>query len=113
MNIKELNEKVKENQKNILEETIEEIENRIVFRAEKGLNNIEISTDSDSYDSLYTIDKWKLEPLKEHFENEGYKTEIKEIKNPTKWFDKMLCIYEPEYLMVISWKEINDKLIKK
>ena len=104
MNVEELNEVVKNNKKRNLEETIKDIERSITWRASNDLNNIEIATDRDSYDFLYTINKWMLEPLKEHFENEGYKVEVKEIKSPTKWFDKMLGIYEPEYLMVISWE---------
>ena len=56
---------------------------------------------------LYTINKWMLEPLKDYFISNDYKVTVKEIKSSTKWFDKMLGIYEPEYLMVISWKDIN------
>ena len=107
MNIKELNEKVKENQKNILKKTIKEIENRIVFRAEKGFNNIEMVTDKDSYMFLYTIDKWMLEPLKDYFIEEGYNVRVKEIKDPIKWIEKLLRIYEPQYLIIISWEDIN------
>ena len=107
MNIKELNEKVKENQKNILEKTIKEIEKRIVYRAEKGFNNIEMSTDKDSYLFLYTIDKWMLESLRDYFIDEGYKVQVKEIKDPIKWIEKLLRVYEPQYSMIISWKDIN------
>ena len=103
MNIKELNEMVKNNQKRNLEETIKDIERSITWRASNGLNNIEIATDRDSYDFLYTISKWMLEPLRDYFIDEGYKVEIRETKSPTKWFDKMLGIYEPEYSMIISW----------
>ena len=102
MNIKELKEKIKENQKNILEKTIKEIERGITWRASNGLNNIEIATDDDDY--FYTIRKWMIEPLRDYFENNGYKVKVKEIKDPIKWIEKLLRIYEPQYLMVISWK---------
>ena len=107
MNIEELNEVVKNNQKRNLEETIKDIERSITWRASNGLNNIEIATDRDSYDFLYTINKWMLEPLKDYFISNDYKVTAKEIKDPMKWIEKLLRIYEPEYLMVISWKDIN------
>ena len=107
MNIEELNEVVKNNQKRNLEETIKDIERSITWRASNGLNNIEIVTDGDSYDFLYTINKWMLEPLKDYFISNDYKVTAKEIKDPMKWIEKLLRIYEPEYLMVISWKDIN------
>ena len=106
MNIKELNEIVKANQKNILEETIEEIENNIVCRAKKGFNDIDIVTNRRYYNVCYTIDKWMFEPIKEHFEDNGYNVEIEEMKTPIKWIDKMLGIYEPDYLVIISWEEV-------
>ena len=105
MNIEELNEKVKNNQKRNLEETIKDIERSITWRASNGFNNIEIATDDDDY--CYTIRKWMVEPLKEYFENEGYKVEIKEVKSFVKWIEKLLGLYEPEYLMIISWKSID------
>ena len=101
MNVEELNEKVKNNQKRNLEETIKDIERKIIWMASNGFNNIEIATDDDDY--YYTISKWMLEPLRDYFIDEGYKVEIRETKSPTKWFDKMLGIYEPEYSMIISW----------
>ena len=106
MNIKELNEVIKNNQKEELEKTIKEIENNIVCRAKKGFNDIDIVTDRSYYMVYYTIDKKMLEPLKDYFINNGYKVQVKEIKikDPIKWFGKMLGIYEPEYLMVISWE---------
>ena len=104
MNIEELNEKVKNNQKRNLEETIKDIERSITWRASNGLNNIEIVTDGDSYDFLYTINKWMLEPLRDYFEDNGYKVEVKEIKDPIKWIEKLLRIYTPEYSMIISWE---------
>ena len=102
MNVKELNEVVKNNQKRELEKTIKEIERKIIWMANNGFNNIEIATDDDDY--YYTIRKWMVEPLKEYFENEGYKVEIKEVKNFIKWIEKLLGLYEPEYLMIISWE---------
>ena len=104
MNVEELNERVKNNQKRNLEETIKDIERSITWRASNGLNNIEIVTDGDSYDFLYTINKWMLEPLRDYFMDEGYKVEVKETKDPIKGIEKLLRIYEPQYLMVISWK---------
>ena len=82
-------------------ETIKDIERKIIWMASNGFNNIEIATDDDDY--YYTISKWMLEPLRDYFIDEGYKVEIRETKSPTKWFDKMLGIYEPEYSMIISW----------
>ena len=105
MNIKELNESVKENRKRILEETIKDVESKIIWKANNGLNNFKVAT-YDYNDYYYTIKKWEMKPLRDYFENEGYKVEVKEIKSPTKWFDKMLGIYEPEYLMTISWEEV-------
>ena len=104
MNIKELNEMVKNNQKEELEKTIEEIENNIVCRAKKGFNDIYIVTNRRYSMACYTIDKWMFEPIKEHFEDNGYKVEIEEMKTSIKWIDKMLGIYEPDYLVIISWK---------
>ena len=104
MNIKELNESVKNNQKIALEETIKEIERKIIWCANNCLNNFKADTSDNDY--YYTIRKWMVEPLKEYFENEGYKVEVEEIKDPIKWFDKLLDIYEPEYLMIISWEEV-------
>ena len=46
MNIEELNEKVKNNQKRNLKETIKQIEKSIIWRASNGFNNIEIYTDT-------------------------------------------------------------------
>lgn len=103
MNIKELNESVRNNQKEELEKKIEEIEEGIIWRADNSFNNFEVNTYVYDDVPFYTISKWMLEPLKEHFENEGYKVEIREAKSPTKWFDKMLGIYEPEYSMIIRW----------
>ena len=104
MNIKELNESVKENQKSVLEENITEIESRIRWIASNGLNYFIMATHDDDY--YYTIRKWMMKPLGDYFENEGYKVEVKEVKSLIKWFDKMLGIYEPKYLMIISWEEI-------
>ena len=102
MNIKELNKSVKNNQKIALEETIKEIKRKIIWCANNCLNNFKAGTSDNDY--YYTIRKWMVEPLKEYFENEGYKVEIKEVKNFIKWIEKLLGLYEPEYLMIISWE---------
>lgn len=104
MNIEELNEVVKNNQKEELEKTIEEIEEGIVWRVDNGFNNFEVTT--YIYDDIpfYTIKKWMLEPLRCYFIDEGYKVEIKETKDPIKWIGKLLRVCEPEYSMSISWR---------
>ena len=108
MNIKELNEVVKNNQKEELEKTIKEIENNIVCRAKKGFNDIDIVTDRSYCMVYYTIDKKMLESLKDYFINNGYKVQVKEIKDPIKkGIGKLLKTYEAQYLMTISWEEIN------
>ena len=101
MNVEELNERVKNNQKRNLEETIKDIERSITWRASNGLNNIEIATDDDDYS--YTIRKWMIEPLRDYFISNDYKVTVKEIKDPIKWIEKLLRVYEPQYLMIISW----------
>ena len=101
MNVEELNERVKNNQKRNLEETIKDIERSITWRASNGLNNIEIATDDDDYS--YTIRKWMIEPLRDYFISNDYKVTVKEIKDPIKWIEKVLRVYEPQYLMIISW----------
>lgn len=117
MNVKELNEDVKNNQKRRLREAIREIEERIKFRANAGYNYLRVTTDNEiSY--LYEIDYYMIEPLREYFENNGYKIEVKESKGFGKWIEKIIykaiCgAYLPDYFMIISWEEINDKLIKK
>ena len=103
MNIKELNEVVKNNQKKELRKKIEEIEEGIVWRANNGFNNFKVNTYVYDDVPFYTISNWMLEPLTDYFIDEGYKAEIRETKSPTKWFDKMLDIYEPEYSMIIRW----------
>ena len=107
MNIKELNESVRNNQKKELEKKIEEIEEGIIWRADNGFNNFKVNTYVYDDVPFYTISKWMLEPLRDYFIDEGYKVEIRETKDPIKWFDKLLGIYEPEYSMIISWEEIN------
>lgn len=104
MNIRELNEVVKNNQKEELKKTIEEIEEGIIWRVNNGFNNFEVTT--YVYDDIpfYTAEKWMLEPLRDYFINEGYKVEIKETKDPVKWIGKLLRVCEPEYSMTISWK---------
>ena len=96
MNIKELKERIKVNQKNALEEAIAEIEKRITWRANNGLNNFKVATQRE----------WMIKPLKEYFENEGYKVEVEEIKTLTRGIQKLLGIYEPEYLMIIRWEMV-------
>ena len=102
MNVAELNEVVKNNQKRNLEETIKEIERKIIWMASNGINNFKVDTSCADY--YYTIKRWMVEPLKEHFESEGYKVEIEEVKRFTKWIEKLLGIYSPVYLMTISWE---------
>ena len=103
MNIRELNEMVKNNQKEELEKTIKEIEEGIVWRANNGFNNFEVTTYVYDDVSFYTIKKWMLEPLRDYFIDEGYKVEIKETKDPIKWIGKLLRVCEPEYSMIIRW----------
>ena len=107
MNVQELNEVVKNNQKKVLKIAINDIEMHMVMRGNNGFNNLEVTTDGDCSTFIYTIDKWMIPFLKEHFENEGYKVEVKEIKDPIKWIEKLLRVYEPQYLMIISWKSID------
>ena len=103
MNIRELNEMVKNNQKEELEKTIKEIEEGIVWRANNGFNNFEVTTYVYDDVSFYTIKKWMLEPLRDYFIDEGYNVEIKETKDPIKWIGKLLRVCEPEYSKIISW----------
>ena len=107
MNIKELNESVRNNQKKELEKNIEEIEEGIIWRANNGFNNFEVTTYVYDDVPFYTISKWMLEPLRDYFIDEGYKVDIKEIKDPIKWTGKLLRVCEPEYSITISWKDIN------
>ena len=107
MNIKELNEDVKANQKRKLEKAIKEIEERIRDRANRGFSSLRVTTDRDVYD-MYGIDHFMIESLKEYFENNGYRVELEEIKGITKWFDKIfykaICdSYLPDYFMIIRW----------
>lgn len=106
MNVEELNEVVKNNKKRNLEETIKDIERSIRWIASNGLNYFKIAT-YDYNDYYYTIRRWMFEPLRDYFENEGYKIEVKEVKGVTKWLQKLLGIYEPDYIIIISWEEIN------
>ena len=107
MNVKELNEDVKANQKRKVQEAIKEIEEHIRDRANRGFSSLRVTTDWDVYD-MYEIDHFMIEPLKEYFENNGYKVELEEIKGITKWFDKIfykaICdSYLPDYFMIIRW----------
>ena len=103
MNVKELNEMVKNNQKEELEKTIKEIEKYIVSRGSRGFNNFKVST---SKDYKITIKEWMISFLREYFEDNGYKVEVKEIKTITRGIEKLLGIYDPGYLMTISWEEV-------
>ena len=107
MNVKELKESVKENQKSVLEENIKEIEERIRDRANRGFSSLRVTTDRDVYD-MYGIDHFMIEPLKEYFEDNGFKVELEEIKGITKWFDKIFYktifgAYLQDYFMIIRW----------
>ena len=108
MNVKELKESVKENQKSVLEENIKEIEERIRDRANRGFSSLRVATDRDVYD-MYEIDHFMIEPLKEYFENNGYRVELEEIKGFTRWLEDLfykVCFggYVPDYYMIISWE---------
>ena len=107
MNIKELNKGVRNNQKKELEKNIEEIEEGIVWRANNGFNNFEVTTYVYDDAPFYTIRKWMIEPLRDYFISNDYKITVKEIKDPIKWIEKLLRVYEPQYLMIISWKSID------
>ena len=107
MNVKELNEDVKANQKRKIQEAIKEIEERIRDRANRGFSSLRVATDRDVYD-MYGIEHFMIESLKEYFENNGYRVELEEIKGITKWFDKIfykaICdSYLPDYFMIIRW----------
>ena len=104
MNIQELNKTLRENKKIKLEEAIKEIERYILWRGDNGFNDFEVSTNRSS---IISIREWMIESLKEYFENNGYKVEVKEIGGLISRIEKLFGIYEPEYLMVISWEEIN------
>ena len=103
MNVKELNESVKVNQKKELEETIKEIENHIRIRANNGFNNFQIYPNGYAIPYSYRTDKWMFEPLKEYFENNGFKIKLKEMKSLLVLIEKLLGIYSPVYSMIISW----------
>ena len=107
MNVKELNEDVRVNQKRKVQEAIKEIEERIRDRANRGFSSLRVATDRDVYD-MYEIDHFMIEPLKEYFENNGYRVELEEIKGISKWFEKIfykVCfgVYAPDYFMIIRW----------
>ena len=104
MDIKELNEVARNNQKEELEETIKEIERKIIWMASNGINNFKVDTSCADY--YYTIKRWMVEPLRNYFIDEGYKVEIEEVKRFTKWIEKLLGLYSPVYLMTISWEEV-------
>ena len=106
MNVKELNEDVKANQKRKVQEAIKEIEERIRDRANRGLSDLRVAT--DRFSDVYGIDYYMIEPLKEHFENNGYKVELEEIKGITRWleglfYNAIFGTYVPDYFMIIRW----------
>ena len=70
MNVKELNESVKENQKSALEENIKEIESGIRWIASNGLNYFIMATHDDDY---YTIRKWMMKPLRDYLKMKDIK----------------------------------------
>ena len=101
MNVKELNKTLRENKKIKLEEAIKEIERYILWRGDNGFNDFEVSTNRSS---IISIREWMIEPLKEYFENNGYKVEVKEIEGLISRIEKLFGIYEPDYLVIISWE---------
>ena len=108
MNVKELKESVKENQKSVLEENIKEIEERIRDRANRGFSSLRVTTDRDVYD-MYGIDYYMIEPLRDYFIENGYRVELEEIKGFTRWLEDLfykVCFggYVPDYYMIISWE---------
>ena len=107
MNVKELKESVKENQKSVLEEAIKEIEKRIKDRANRGFSNLRVATDRIS--DIYEIDYYMIEPLRDYFIEHGYRVELEEIKGFTRWLEDLfykVCFggYVPDYYMIISWE---------
>ena len=107
MNVKELKESVKENQKSVLEEAIKEIEKRIKDRANRGFSNLRVATDRIS--DIYEIDYYMIEPLRDYFIENGYRVELEEIKGFTRWLEDLfykVCFggYVPDYYMIISWE---------
>ena len=108
MNVEELNEDVRVNQKRKVQEAIKEIEERIRDRANRGFSSLRVATDRDVYD-MYEIDHFMIEPLKDYFIENGYRVELEEIKGFTRWLEDLfykVCFggYVPDYYMIISWE---------
>ena len=103
MNIEELNENVRNNQKKELEKKIEEIEQYIVRNNSYGINCFKITTDKYS-DDLYKIDKWMVKPIIEYFRSNGFKVEVKGDKHFFGWLEGLLDIYDPNEIITIKWE---------
>lgn len=86
-----------------LEETIKEIERRMVINGEFGINYIKITTDKYS-DYLYGIDKWMVKPIVEHFRSNGFKVDIKGEKELFGWLERLLDVYDPNEIITITWE---------
>ena len=86
-----------------LEQTIEEIESRIVRNNSYGSNCFKITTDKYS-DDFYKIDKWMVKPIVEHFRNNGFKVEVKGDKPFFGWLEGLLDIYDPNEIITIKWE---------
>ena len=107
MNVEELNEDVRANQKRKIQEAIKEIEKRIKDRANRGFSNLRVATDRIS--DIYEIDYYMIEPLRDYFIENGYRVELEEIKGFTRWLEDLfykVCFggYVPDYYMIISWE---------
>ena len=86
-----------------LEQTIEEIESRIIRNNEHCINCFKITTDKCS-DYLYKIDKWMVKPIVEHFRNNGFKVYMKGDKKLFGWLEGLLDIYDPNEIITITWE---------
>ena len=86
-----------------LEQTIEEIESRIIRNNEHGINCFKITTDKYS-DDLYKIDKWMVKPIIEYFRSNGFKVEVKGDKHFFGWLEGLLDIYDPNEIITIKWE---------
>ena len=86
-----------------LEQTIEEIESRIIRNNEHDINCFKITTDKCS-NYLYKIDKWMVKPIIEHFRNNGFKVEEKGDKRLFGWLEGLLDIYDPNEIITIKWE---------
>ena len=86
-----------------LEQTIEEIESRIIRNNEHDINCFKITTDKCS-DYLYKIDKWMVKPIIEYFRSNGFKVEVKGDKPFFGWLEGLLDIYDPNEIITIKWE---------